>query len=213
MTTPLVILGTRWLAEELLDLVSEIPDYQVIGFIENQEPERCRERLEGLPVWWVDDLPTLGPDVRAVCGISTTHRRQYIEQVRALGALFATLRHPTARISARARVGEGCIISPFVSISTQTALDNQVFVNRGVLIGHHTRIGEYCSLQPGANIAGLVTIGPRTYIGMGAIVRDRVTIGEGCVIGAGAVVTKDLPDRVLALGVPARIVEENIEGK
>lgn len=213
MPTPLVILGTRWLAEEFLDLVSEMPDYEVIGFVENQEPERCRERLEGLPVWWVDDLPSLGPDVHAICGISTTHRWRYVEQVRALGTPFATLRHPTARVSGRAHLGEGCVISPFVSISTKTTLGEQVFVNRGVLIGHHTRIGDYCSLQPGANIAGLVTIGPRTYIGMGAIVRDRVTIGEGCVIGAGAVVTKDLPDRVLALGVPARIVEENIEGK
>lgn len=210
---PLVILGTHWLAEELFDLVSEMPDYELIGFIENREPERCRKRLEGLPVWWVDDLPKLGPDVHAVCGISTTQRWQYVEQVRALDTPFATLRHPTARISAQAWLGEGCVVSPFCNISTKTELGGHVFLNRGVLVGHHTRIGDYCSLMPGANVAGLVTIGPRTYVGMGAVIRDRVTIGEGCVIGAGAVVTKDLPDHVLALGVPARIVEENIEGK
>jgi len=213
MATPLVILGTRWLAEELFDLVSEMPDYEVVGFVENLEPERCRERLEGLPIMWVDKLPGLDPGVRAVCGISTTHRWRYVEQVRALGVSFATLRHPSARVSGRARLGEGCIVSSFVNVSTQTEVGEHVFINRGALIGHHTRISEYCSIQPGANIAGLVTIGPRTYIGMGAIVRDRITIGAGCVIGAGAVVTKDLPDHVLALGVPARIVEENIEGK
>lgn len=213
MTIPLAILGTRWLAEELFDLISEIPGYEVVAFVENMERERCREPLEGVPVIWVDELPALAPDVRAICGISTTHRWRYVEQVRALGVPFATLVHPLARVSRQAQLGEGCIVSPFANVSTKTVLGEHVFLNRGVLVGHHTRIGDYCSIQPAAAVSGLVTIGKQTYIGAGAIVRDRMTIGAGCVIGAGAVVTKDLPDRVLAMGVPARVVETDIEGK
>ncbi len=45
-------------------------------------------------------------------------------------------------------------------------------------------------------------------IGQGACVLPGVEIGENAIIGAGAVVTKDVPPRVLALGVPARIVRE-----
>jgi maltose O-acetyltransferase len=48
---------------------------------------------------------------------------------------------------------------------------------------------------------------------MGAKVLDKHTIGRGCLIGAGAVVTHDLPDRVLALGVPAKVVKTEIELK
>jgi len=212
MAVSLVLLGTRTLAVELADVISEIPGYEVVAFIENMDPQRCREPLEGLPVLWVDALARMS-GVQAVCGLATTHRGRYVDQVTALEVPFASLAHPTARVSRTAELGEGCFISPFANVSAHTILASQVFVNRGVLIGHHTRIGEYCTLQPGANIAGMVTIGQRTYIGMGAVIRDNITIGEGCVIGAGAVVTKDLPAHVLALGVPARIVEDNIEGK
>jgi acetyltransferase-like isoleucine patch superfamily enzyme len=48
---------------------------------------------------------------------------------------------------------------------------------------------------------------------MGAVVIDHITIGSHSVIGAGAVVTKDVPDHVLVVGVPARIVKEGIAGK
>jgi len=92
-------------------------------------------------------------------------------------------------------------------------LGRSVFVNRGATIGHHTTIGDYCSIQPGANVAGVITIGPQTYVGMGANVIEHRKIGTGCIIGGGAVVTEDLPDRVLAVGVPAKVVRTNVELK
>jgi serine acetyltransferase len=48
---------------------------------------------------------------------------------------------------------------------------------------------------------------------MGASVIDHINIGSHSVIGAGAVVIRDVPDHVLVVGVPARIVKEGIEGK
>ncbi|MEL6221830.1 MAG: gamma carbonic anhydrase family protein [Cyanobacteria bacterium J06627_8] len=47
-------------------------------------------------------------------------------------------------------------------------------------------------------------IGRGTLIGIGAIVLDGVTVGDGCIIGAGAVVTKDIPQRSLVVGVPGK---------
>jgi Acetyltransferase (isoleucine patch superfamily) len=49
-----------------------------------------------------------------------------------------------------------------------------------------------------------VRIGAGTWIGSGAVV--MADVGRNCVIGAGAVVTKPIPDRVLAAGVPARVI-------
>jgi acetyltransferase-like isoleucine patch superfamily enzyme len=69
------------------------------------------------------------------------------------------------------------------------------------------------TISPGANVAGAVTIGEGAYIGMGAIVLDRVTIGAHAVVGAGAVVTKDVPDRVQVMGMPARVIRKNIDGR
>jgi acetyltransferase-like isoleucine patch superfamily enzyme len=54
-------------------------------------------------------------------------------------------------------------------------------------------------------------IGVGTYLGIGATLIDRLRIGSGCVVGAGALVTRDLPDRVQAVGAPARAVKREIE--
>lgn len=213
MEQRILILGTRTLAEELADVISEIPGCKVAGFVENMDPEICKQPLAGMPVYWVDDIAEMRETHLCVCGLATTQRRKYVEQVRGLGMRFATLVHPTARVSGRAVLGEGCIVSPFAMVSSNTVLGAQVFVNRGVLVGHHTRIEDYVTLQPGANIAGMVTIGEGTYIGMSAVVIDKVTVGRDCVVGAGAVVVRNLPDAVQAVGVPARVVKTDIEGK
>lgn len=210
---PLLILGTRTFAVEVADLVSEIPEYQLVGFVENMDKQKCKEKLEGLPILWVDDLAGLIGTPWAVCGLATTQRASYIEQVAKIGIRFATLISPSARISPKSHAGEGSIISPGVIIASHTTFGCHVLVNRGALIGHHTVIGDFATIQPGANIAGVCKIGEAAYIGMGALVLDHVNIGAHSVVGAGAVVNKDVPDHVQVVGVPARIVKQNISGK
>ena len=53
---------------------------------------------------------------------------------------------------------------------------------------------------------GKIYVGEHTFIGTGAIIMPGVTIGKRCVIGAGAVVSKDIPDNSVAVGVPARVI-------
>jgi acetyltransferase EpsM len=209
----LLILGTRTLAVEVADLISEIPGFRLMGFVENIDSQKCNEKLEGLPILWVDDVAGLADTHWAVCALSTTHRQRYIEQVANLGMRFATLVHPSSKISSKSSAGEGTIISPGVIVASHTVLGRHVLVNRGALIGHHTEIGDYVTIQPGANIAGACRIGQATYVGMGALVLDHVEIGIHSVIGAGALVNKDVPDHVQVVGVPARIVKENIPGR
>jgi sugar O-acyltransferase (sialic acid O-acetyltransferase NeuD family) len=213
MTQPLVILGTHWLAQEVFDLVSEIPGYEVTAFAENLDRTRTQEPLEGLPVIWVEDLEKYTNTHLAICALGTTQRYRFIEQAETAGMRFATLVHPSARVSTRAELGTGCLISAQAVVSTHVVLGNHVFANRGVLIGHHTQVGDYCSLQCGVNLAGRIVMGARTYVGMSAVVLDGLRIGEGCVISAGAVVTEDVPDHVQVMGMPARITKQNIEEK
>jgi sugar O-acyltransferase (sialic acid O-acetyltransferase NeuD family) len=213
MTQPVLILGTRTLAVEVMDLISDMPGYEVAGFVENLERQLAGTELEGRPVLWIDDLPRYTATHWGVCALSTTHRRKYVAQATALGLRLGTFVHPTAWVSARARLGEGCFVSAMAAIATHTTLGRSVFVNRGALIGHHTSIGDYCTIQPGANVAGAVTVGSDTFVGMGAVVLDRHTIGQGCIIAAGAVVTHDVPDHVQVMGVPARVVKSEIEAK
>jgi maltose O-acetyltransferase len=53
-----------------------------------------------------------------------------------------------------------------------------------------------------------ITLGADVWLGGGVIVLPGVTIGAGTVVGAGAVVTRDLPERVVAVGSPARVLRD-----
>ncbi len=212
MNTPLLILGTGIFALEIAELASENSGYRLAGFVENMEPEKCKEKIQGLPIYWVDEVASMARSHKAICALGTTHRKRFTDQIDALGMSFATLVHATATISPNTTLEEGVIVCAGVIIATHSRLGKHVRVNRGTLIGHHTHIGDFVTIQPGANIAGLCHIDEATYVGMGAVVLDRIKIGAHSVIGAGSVVTKDVPDNVQVVGTPARVVKENIEG-
>jgi len=213
MPKPVLILGTRLLAAEVMDLITEIPAYEVAGFVENMNRDLAGKQLEGYPVFWIDDIRKLVETHVGVCALSTTQRKSYVEQAADMGLRLETFIHPTARVSKRATLDEGCFVSAMATVAAFTKLGRCVFVNRGAMIGHHTTIGDFCTIQPGANVAGAITIGEQSYVGMGAVVLDKLKIGKACVIAAGAVVTKDFPDHVQLMGVPAKVVKENIEPK
>ncbi|KAJ2720760.1 hypothetical protein H4R23_004674, partial [Coemansia sp. Cherry 401B] len=67
-------------------------------------------------------------------------------------------------------------------------------------------------VDPAERLTGLesarpIKIGNNVWVGGGAIILPGVTIGSGVTIGAGSVVTKDIPDNVVVVGNPARIVK------
>ncbi|MBK8708073.1 MAG: hypothetical protein IPN30_06210 [Flavobacteriales bacterium] len=69
------------------------------------------------------------------------------------------------------------------------------------------KIGAYSTINPGANISGDVTLEEGASTGTNATVLEKKTIGAYSKIGAGAMVHKDVPSRVTAVGVPAKVLE------
>jgi acetyltransferase-like isoleucine patch superfamily enzyme len=103
-------------------------------------------------------------------------------------------------------------------------IGDRVFVNQGVTIhavesitiGDDVLIGDlacvydtnFHEVEEGEGVVhGPVVIGRNVWIGRGAIVLPGVTIGESSVVAAGAVVTRDVPERTLVAGNPARPVK------
>lgn len=209
--TPLLVLGSSRFATEIADFASDCPDLEPVAFVENLERERCQGTLDGLPILWIDEAAELAPTHLAVCGLGTTKRHLYTDQVEALGFRFATVVHPAAHVSSKSRLGDGTIVGPGAVIGSHSTLGRHVLVNKGVIVGHHTELADFASVHTGARIAGSCRIGTRTFVGMGAVVIDHRTVGSRSVVGAGAVVTTDVPDETLVVGVPARVVREGVE--
>ncbi|RHW27765.1 sugar O-acetyltransferase [Nocardioides immobilis] len=125
-------------------------------------------------------------------------------------------------------VGEETEIRPpfYVDYGTHITIGERCFANFGltaldvaaITIGDDVQIGPYVQLLTPTHpvdpeqrkakweSALPITIGDNVWLGGGVIVLAGVTIGADTVVGAGAVVTKDLPAGVLALGNPARVV-------
>ena len=204
----LIILGASLFAEEVADYISKMQEYELVAFVEGINRDRCQQKLLGLPVIWIDDVGTLNKSCKAICAVGSTKRKHFIEQAMNSGVEFVTLVHPRAEVSPTVRLGEGTTVGPGTVIAASTRVGSHVIINRGCLIGHHVEVGDYVTLSPGTNISGKTRIGDLCYIGMGAVILDGISIGRHSVVGAGAVVTKDVPDSVQVLGIPARISKE-----
>ena len=138
------------------------------------------------------------------------HKIKIINSVNPNKSKFISTIHKGLDVSKTSKLGIGLLINSKVSIAAHTTIGDFVSINRHVSIGHHTEIGDYTSINPGVNIAGNVTMGDGCTIGMGCNILEGITIGHNTIVGAGSVVTKDLPDNVIAYGSPCRVIKENL---
>jgi len=138
------------------------------------------------------------------------HKIKIIESLKPDVNKFTNIIHDGLDISKMSKIGRGVLINSKVSIAAHTTIGDFVSINRHVSIGHHTVIEDYCSINPGVNIAGNVVIGKGTTIGMGTNILNTVKIGRNSIIGSGSVVTKDIPDNVVAYGSPCKIIRNII---
>jgi len=122
----------------------------------------------------------------------------------------------TSVISKKATVGsfnniieKGVIIRSGVQITNDITIGKGSLINLNCTIGHDSSIGEFVELSPNVNISGHCIIGNLTSIGSGSTVLPNVKIGDNCIIGAGSVITKDIPNNSVVVGVPGKIIKAN----
>lgn len=203
----------RELIWQIQELNKEIPSWNVVGYVD------CRPPKDGVGVYVGDQLiKYLGDDSFlvehtedvnvAVCVGETKLRRKIVAKyVKNKYIHFPSLILSNTCICGDVKVGQGCIISMDVRISTNVTLGDFVFLNTGAKVLHDGRVGSFVTLSPDAELAGAVTIGNDCEVGLGAKIIQGITIGENSIIGAGAVVVRDIIGNCTAVGVPAHIIK------
>jgi hypothetical protein len=145
--------------------------------------------------------------------VADSRIRQIIaERCEGAGLVFASIQAENAMILDGVEVGEGAIICPFVTLTSNIRIGRHFHANLYSYVAHDCVIGDFVTFAPGVKCNGNVRIEDHAYLGTGAIIRqgtpgEPLVIGRGAVVGMGAVVTKSVPDGVTVVGNPARPLE------
>jgi len=126
---------------------------------------------------------------------------------------LTTIIDPSARLSPTAKIGSGCIIGPGSFISSNTTLEENVMLEINTIVGHDISIGMHSVVSSCSILGGGTRIGEKSFIGLNCSVKERTSIGSGSIIGMQSAVFHDIPDEVIALGNPCRVVRKNESGR
>lgn len=149
-------------------------------------------------------VPGIVGDYARVAYYAMTLRSCSLNSCISFGSFFA---HRQAKIEEGVYIGAYCIIGR-ASIGARTQIANNVHILSGRR--QHVRDQDGNLSGSGVGVFEEISIGVDCWIGTSAIVMANV--GKGATIGAGAVVVKDIPPRVVAVGNPARIVKPTAQG-
>lgn len=111
----------------------------------------------------------------------------------------------------KVRIGKRCYLGDDVMIDARggVTLEDDVTLSNRVAVISHINVGypEHPLQRYFPMKESKVVISKGVYVGTGAIILTGVTIGRESVVGAGAVVTKDIPTRAVAVGIPAKVIK------
>ena len=204
-TRRLCIVGASGHAKVVADIAWQT-GWDIVAFAESHPREDgfCER-----PVVALAQLGQRVGDLSAIVAIGNpVARNRAARQLRDAGIPLATLVHPAAAVAPDVALGEGTVVMACAAINPGSTVGECVIVNTGAVVDHDCTLGSFVHVCPGATLAGTVAVGDGTWIGVGATVTNNVRVGRWVMVGAGALVLRDVPDEVVVVGSPARVLRE-----
>lgn len=206
----LIIVGASGFGREIVQWIEDInkiePTWEILGYIDDNV-----NAIDGIK----DDYKIIGriqdwipsEDEYFVCAVAFPKvKKAVVEILQEKGAKFATIIHPTATINKYAEIGEGTVITPRSSASSNVKIGKFASI-LGSGIGHDATIGDFSTLSGRCSINGHVEVGNMCYIACGVSIAPSKKIGNGATVGIGSVVVSNVKAGTTVFGNPAKKVE------
>jgi sugar O-acyltransferase (sialic acid O-acetyltransferase NeuD family) len=208
-TQRLLIVGASGHARVVADIARRMGSFEITGVCNRSGTGE----FEGIPVIARDvDVPALWRlkafDLACIAIGDNWDRAHAVEIItkEEPAIAFATLIHPRAVVADPASIGEGTVVMAGAVVNPGAVIGRHAVLNTNCSVDHDCQIGDFASISPGAALGGNVKLGYCSFVGIGAAVNQGVSMGDHTVVGSGAVVVRNLGDRLVAVGVPARAV-------
>lgn len=207
----LLIIGARGFGRVIYCLALESlgygTEFDIAGFLDDKSS--ALDGFEGYPPI-IDSVEHYRPrpDDVFICALGDVgFKKLYVEKILAKGGNFINLIHKDASISQNVRMGTGCIVAPYVSLSCDVTVGNFVTFQRFVSIGHDSRIGDFCHLNTYSFMGGFSRLGSLSTLWTGSVMLPHTEVGNNAVVGAGAVVLKKVASGATVYGNPAKVLK------
>lgn len=205
-----IIIGAGTYAEVYLAYLQEA-GVEVIGFVDD-DPKYEGQSVRKVPVLGkISNLEILREKYHleaAYCPLGNNKLRvKFLKMAKAIGYKIPNYIHPSVIISPNVTIGEGVYILLGTTIMPHTTIKDYVMISMGVHLAHHVVLEEGVFLSTGCNFGASITAHKYAYCGISSTIMTGLhELGEDCLIGAGAVVIKDVPERAIMAGVPAKVL-------
>jgi len=209
----MLIIGAKGFAKEVLEIIHQLNQLENLTFYDDVNidvPETLFNQFPILKSFKQAEVYFKTIDNRFSIGIGNpVLRKNLYEKFNLIGGVLTSTISPLAVIGnydVKIGVGSNILANSVFSNSIKIGKGSIVYYNS--VITHDCELGDFVEISPSVTLLGRCTIGSFSQIGSNATILPDVKVGKNVIIGAGSVVTKNIPDNCLAVGVPAKIIKD-----
>ena len=205
----MLVIGAQGCARSILEIFHQLNKVKGLCFYDDVTPNMPDLLYEQFEI--ISDIKEAEEyfsktDNRFVLGVGgPTIRYTLSTKFAKIGGQLSSVISPKSEIGHyNTVIGKGSNIMTGVVITNDVCIAEGCLINVNCIIGHGSHIGKYSELTAGVHITGRCNIGEFCYLGTGCIVLPDIKIGNNVIVGAGAVVTRNIDDYQIVVGIPAK---------
>lgn len=206
----LLIIGARGFGREVFTSAVESQGYgtefTIKGFLDSQK--EVLNGFEGYPpiIESAEKYQPREDDVFITALGDVQAKIKYSTMVLDKGGEFYTLIHKSAFLHPSVKLGKGCLIMRYATISNDVKIGDHVTLMNHIVIGHDARIGSWSHLGPFVFMGGRSTTEANVQMHVRSTVLADKHIGKNSTVGAGSVVIKNVEEYTTVFGNPAKSI-------